>query len=315
MKLTMVAARHDCLGPIERGQVTAPGIEVEIDRTHTIASVPEMMFDASEISLSRYLMMVDKGDTRYVGLPFFIMRGFRQRAILCRTDSDMTRLTDLRGRRVGVSSWADTGYTWTRAAITGAGVALSEISWVSSPSKRGTDPDVPSHVEVVDKPVLQMLLDGELDAILAADIPAGYVGAGSPIRRVVQDYQPVEYEYFSRTGVYPGFHAVVLDRAHLQADPSILVKLYDLLVTSWNSWQASARAFTDLGPFLQSSIESTAHLLGSGWQQHGIESSSNRRMLEAMNSAQITQGLATRQLDATEMFPDFAAAMAEKVAA
>jgi 4,5-dihydroxyphthalate decarboxylase len=304
----MVAMRHDCLAPIERGDVSVPGLELSIDHSNSIASVPEELFDASEISLSRYLMLVDKSDTRYIGLPFFLMRGFRQRAVLCRTGSPLTSLSDLRGRRVGVSSWADTGYTWTRAAIADAGVDISEISWVSAPSRRASDPPIPPHVEVSADPVLDQLLDGRLDAILAADIPAGYVGPGSPIRRVVSDYAAVEYEYFARSGIYPAFHVVVLNRNHYEQDPSILPRLYRLLVAGWESWQVSTRAFSDLGPYLQASIESTPGYLGDGWQQHGIDSAANQRMLAAMNRAQISQGLTARGVDPVEMFPEFAAA-------
>jgi len=56
-------------------------------------------FDVAELSLSSYLVLVDRGRSPYVAIPAFISRAFRHSAIYIRTDRGIKNPADLVGRR------------------------------------------------------------------------------------------------------------------------------------------------------------------------------------------------------------------------
>ena len=89
-------------------------------------------FDVSELSLSSYAMRRAKGDCPYVGIPVFLSRAFRHSAIYVRTDRDITRPEDLRGRLVGVPEYQITAAVWVRGLLQEEyGIAPRDLRWVS----------------------------------------------------------------------------------------------------------------------------------------------------------------------------------------
>ena len=55
----------------------------------------------------------------------------------------------------------------------------------------------------------QMLLDGELDAVIGARLPHA-LGRDPRIQRLFPDYRRVEQEYFRKTGIFPIMHTIVI---------------------------------------------------------------------------------------------------------
>ena len=122
LKIRMKSRDWDFWTPLLLGDVTSDTIDLELTRVQSlidnVADDPDC--EAAEMSLSRYAMRRSAGtDRNLVGIPFFIMRGFRNRCILTSDDSPITTLSDLRGKRIGLSGWQDSGNTWTRALLLG----------------------------------------------------------------------------------------------------------------------------------------------------------------------------------------------------
>ena len=46
------------------------------------------------------------------------------------------------------------------------------------------------------------------------------------MRRLFEDFEPVERDYFRRTGVFPIMHTVVVRRGLLDADPTLASNVY-----------------------------------------------------------------------------------------
>src|SRR5262245_21709967 len=70
-------------------------------------------FDISEMSMGRYCAMRSRGDNRITAIPVFVLRVFRHSMIYVRSDSPITSLEQLAGRRIGVPEWAQTATVYS----------------------------------------------------------------------------------------------------------------------------------------------------------------------------------------------------------
>jgi len=82
IKIRLAVRDWDYIVPLALGDVTAPGIDLDVHRVGTLpddlASDPR--FDAGEMSMSRYSLGRARGRQDIVGVPHFLMRGFRHRS-------------------------------------------------------------------------------------------------------------------------------------------------------------------------------------------------------------------------------------------
>jgi 4,5-dihydroxyphthalate decarboxylase len=87
-------------------------------------------FDVAELSLSSYLVLVDRGRSPYVAIPAFVSRAFRHSAIYIRTDRGIKAPADLVGRLVGVPEYQVTAAVWVRGILEDEyGVKPSDLRW------------------------------------------------------------------------------------------------------------------------------------------------------------------------------------------
>ena len=95
----------DYLTPLLLGDIASDRLELRIKRVGTLiwdlGSSPD--FDAAEMFMSRFVSAMAAGAQDVVGLPCFIMRGFRHRCIITTEASPLEHLSQLRGKRIGVT--------------------------------------------------------------------------------------------------------------------------------------------------------------------------------------------------------------------
>jgi 4,5-dihydroxyphthalate decarboxylase len=320
MDIRLTAGSHDCLGPLARGEVVGRGLQVSLDHRTAI----DRTFDgdplpASEASLSRYLMMRANGDDRYCGLPFFMYRGFRHRFFFVRHDSHLHALPDLRGLRVGITAWFETGNTWTKALLHDAGLAVDNLEWVLGPldehsmlkPQRPGEPSLPPYVNTMapGSTLIGDLRAGRLDAVVAA-FPPTQLGQQAGVRRLFANYREAEHDYFRRTSIYPAGHIVVVDRRLVVGNPGLLLGIFGALTESWDAWIARGFLYADAAPWVLPALEEGIEVLGPGWQQHGLETAANQRMLQVLADEQLRQGHISRPADPLAAFEDYSAALA-----
>src|SRR5262245_2765992 len=181
--------------PLVLGDVSSERIEVQVDRVATLPEnfAKDRRYDASEISFSRYTTGQARGDVSIFGVPNFLMRGFRHRCIITVRSSPLTRLEELKGKRIGVTGWQDSGNTWTRAAVAQAGVGIDDVHWYAGrlteahPIVDRLGPYArPGRIEAVpgERPMLELLQSGELDAVFTPFMPPGFFGRDSAFRHL-----------------------------------------------------------------------------------------------------------------------------------
>lgn len=315
-ELPVVVRGYPGLFPLSRGAIDTPGITLKLDHATPIDVLQtDDPPPAGEMSLSRYLLGLVAGDDRWVGIPVYLIRGFRQRSFWVRRDSDLESLADLKGRTVGLSGWSDTGNTWSRAAMEYHDVTMDEVSWRMGPPI----PGYPGQVTLPRGPQsaggIEMLAPGDnlTDAAIRGDVdavsltfPPDYLfEPGAPLRRLVRDYPSAERKYFEQTGVYPAFHILVLRRDAFEANPLRATRLYRAIEDSWRSARTLDRTLGDLTPWLSAELEAADRLLGRAVEPFGVDHPVHAATVEALSTAQVAQRLTTAKLRMPQIFADF----------
>lgn len=315
LKLTLVTKNYDYVAPLACGDVRAPGIDLALIRDtkgalDRVQNDPTV--DGGEVSFSRTVIDVARGDRRWVLLPVFINRGFQLRHFYVLRDSGIRTLEDLRGKRVGLEYWATSGSTWCRAAVRERGVGLQEITWFVGPLHGATSPppqgELPSFVRRVSpgRGLQEMLQNRELDAVICWRRPPGFYEPGSALVRLCADFRRAEREYFLRMGFCPGYHLIRLRREVVERDPWVVASVFAAFDRSMALSREDRRALSETTPWLLAEIEDVVALLGEDWWPNGM--GPNREMIRTFCQEQFAQGLTSILVDVADIFSDFEAA-------
>lgn len=303
----------DYMTPLVLGDVSSPRVEVKVDRVGTLVSHvgKDELHDAAEMSFSRYTQLRIDGDETVLGVPNFIMRGFRHRCIITMKDSPITELSQLAGKRIGVTGWRDSGNTWTRAAVRREGVGVEDAMWYAG---RLTEahPVVdrldgfgrPGRIEAApgERPMVDLLREGFLDAIFTPFMPEGYFNADSPFRQVLGDFRSAELAYFNDVGYVPGMHLIGIKAEIAAEHPWLAAELSDMIDESQRIWTAKRRKYAETTPWMFDEIRKIATDLPEDWNVSGFEP--NRKMIADFSEELHQQGILPRILTPEELFPN-----------
>jgi len=267
-------------------------------------------FDISEMSTGRYSAMRARDDKSITAIPVFVLRVFRHSMIYVRTDSSIDSLKQLEGRRIGVPEWAQTATVYSRSLLTHeAGVPLTSIKWfqagVNDPGREEkVDIELPPGLtltRVTDRSLNDMLLAGDLDAVLSARAPVAF---GHGIRRLFDPYEPVEEAYYRKTGIYPIMHAIVVRTELIERHPWLAMNLLDAFE---EAKRRSIERLSDVTaphapfPWIAPYAERMRALFGDDFWPYGVDK--NRRTLEAFLQFAHEQGVCRRKLAPEDLFP------------
>lgn len=314
MTLTLRLALRDWdyMTPLVLGEVSSPRLDIKVDRVGTLVSHigKDEAHDAAEMSFSRYSQLRIDGDHSVVGVPNFIMRGFRHRCIITTKDSPITELGQLAGKRIGVTGWRDSGNTWTRAALRREGVGVEDAFWFAGRLTQAhpiTDRldgfGRPGRIEAApgERPMMDLLLEGQLDAVFTPFMPDGFFDAGSPFRQVLSDFRSAELQYFEDVGYVPGMHLIGI-KAQMAADhPWLAAELSELIDESQRVWTAKRRKYAETTPWMFDELLKVASDLPANWSESGLDA--NRRMIVDFSQELHAQGILPRVLTPEELFP------------
>ncbi|MDQ7909911.1 hypothetical protein RB614_35980 [Phytohabitans sp. ZYX-F-186] len=312
--VTLVAKDYGHLAPLAVGDVRAEGLDLRVDRDTRRAidrtlRDPEVML--GESSISRHVARLAAGDRTWVGIPVFLMRGFRHRCFFVRADSPLAGFHDLVGKRIGTDNWMASGNTWSRAAMREQGVEPSQMRWVCGPVD-GPPQDRPqgnlpgnASMAPADRNLLDMLLSGDLDALMCPDPPRGFYTAGSPVRRLFPDFRAVEEAYFQRTRLWPGIHITVIRRTLFEQHPQVAPAIHDALEASRQAWLGSRLALHET-PWLLDDLEASRAQMGAEWGANGIDA--NAAMVAAFCQESYAQGLIPEPVEPDALFAEYAEA-------
>lgn len=317
-----------CIGPYDHtrdlteGVVSVPGVRL------TTFSLPieetfyrflhHREWDVSELSFAKYVSLRASGDTSLIALPVFPSRVFRLSSIYVRHDQQarFQTLDNLQGARIGVPEWAQTAAVYSRGYLQHeAGVPLSSVRWTQAGvneagRKEKVALSLPEGIKLTaraDASLNELLINGELDAVLSARPPNGLFGRNgeaAPLVRLLPNSRALEAAHFDKTGIFPIMHAIVLQQAVLDANPWIAMNLMQAFE------QAKANAIERVAditashtplPWVSDLMRESQTRFGVDPFPYGVEA--NRATLTAFCKFAFEQGVAKRLMQPEELFP------------
>jgi 4,5-dihydroxyphthalate decarboxylase len=314
--ITLAVHEYDHVRDLAGGAVAVEGVSL----TALAYPVEEIFFrftrfrewDASELSLAKYCSLRASGDDSLVAIPVFTSRAFRHSAIFVRADGPVDDPRALAGARIGVPEWTQTATVYARGLLTHEyGVALEDVGWVQAGTNEpgrteGVAVTLPPGVSLDPKPdgtLNDMLIEGELDAVIAAHPPAEFERGGTRIVRLFSDYRAVEEDYYRATGVFPIMHVVALQADVHARHPWLAMNLYTAFA---EAKRRSLERMLDANapylpvPWAPANAQHASALLGPDFWPYGIDP--NRATLETFLQHAHEQGVCARKLTADELF-------------
>lgn len=320
LKLTFASWDHDRAMPLHTGDVTIPDVELESHILPTSKLFPiavqEARFDATELSVSSYVLQLSRGESAYTAVPAFFSRAFRHNGFFTRPDNGITSPKDFVGRSVGVPEYQMTAALWMRGIMADEfGIDPSQIRWRTGALDAGVRkerlplnlPDDTVVIPIDEGQTLQELLfAGEIDAIIAPKPPAAFAEGDPRIVRVFDDFEAVERDYHKRTGFFPIMHVLAVRKTLTEEHPWLPRALFDAAITARDN---AMRRLIDVSlgganrltlPWLRASIEATIDVMGRDYWSYGF--TANRNELETICRYSHDQHLSARRLTAEELF-------------
>ncbi len=270
-------------------------------------------FDAAEMSMSSYCVTLMQDDPPFIAIPVFPSRFFRHSSIYVNAQAGIDRPEDLVGKRMGVPEYQMTAPVWIRGILADEyGVAVDSVSYFSGGEEEPGRVDklkieLPARIRISPigegKTLARMLADGEIDCLQTARAPSTFYSEPDRVRRLFEDYVPVEKEYFRRTKIFPIMHLVAIRREIYRADPWIAQSLYKAFVASqritYEGLMVTAALKTML-PWQTAAVEDARREMGEDWWSYGF--AANRHVLETFLRYHHEQGLSSRLLRPEELF-------------
>lgn len=301
----------DYLTPLVLGDVRSDRIDLSVERVATLPDLAaDERYDAAEVSFSRYTTARARGDRRIFGVPNFVMRGFRHRCVITRSDSPLTTFEQLAGKKIGLTGWQDSGNTWTRAALARCGVGVDDARWYVG-RLTSAHPAVdrlgrygqPGRIEAIpdERPMMELLDSGELDAVFTPFMPPEFFGRNSAYRHLLTDFRERERAYFSEVGYVPGIHILGLREQIVRDHPWLPGELGDLVDEAQQVWLQKRKKYAETTPWMIEEIARSARDLPGDWNASGIPA--NRRMIADFVEQVRLQGLADIVMSAEQLFP------------
>jgi len=313
--LAMAMTGYDHVLDLARGDVAVKGVDLtvlELPAPEIFARfVAHREWHISELSLAKYVALRAAGDDSLTAIPVFPSRSFRHAALFVRRGGSSVP-QQLAGLRVGVPEWAQTAAVYTRALMQHEwGVDLGSIEWVQAGLNQAGRREkvalqLPDGIQITtrsDRSLNELLMAGEIDAIISAHRPDGARGPDAPLVRMRTGSFEIEREYVQRTGIFPIMHIVAI-RSDVASDHPWLAA--NLLAAFEESKRRSLARIADRGvsrypvPWLDYHLEQVVETLGTDPWPYGVES--NRTTLEAFVAFCVEQGIAQAAIEIDDLF-------------
>jgi 4,5-dihydroxyphthalate decarboxylase len=231
MRLRTLLGDHPCTAALKDGSVKSDSIAfdfAEYSPTHKgfKPMVRDAAFDVSEMAIVTYLMAKSFGKPMVL-LPNVVMARFQHPYALYNAKQGTLRPADLNGKRVGIRSFTTTTGAWLRGILANDyGVDLDSIDWVTFEDAHVAEFKDMTKRAPAGKEIIQMLIDGELDAVL------GEKSDRPELKPLFPDAASEEKSWFAKHRVMPVNHMVVVSENLSNSHPETVREVFRMLKQS-----------------------------------------------------------------------------------
>ena len=269
-------------------------------------------FDVAEMSLSSYSVSLFR-DSPFIAIPIFPSRFFRHSCIYVNANSGIKEPKDLIGKKIGNPEYQMTAPVWIRGVLSDEyGVPVDSVTYYTGGEEEPNRDeklklDLPSNMKVQSigptQTLAQMLATGEIDALYTARMPSTFRTQPDKVKRLFENFVPVEQEYFTRTGIFPIMHTVVIRREIYEKNRWVAQSLYKAFAEAQQETYKDlyeTAALKTMLPFLTAHVEETRRVMGDDFWPYGFQK--NEKTLETFLRYHFEQGLSKKLLTPKELF-------------
>ena len=270
-------------------------------------------FDVAEMSLSSYCVSLTRPEKPFIALPIFPSRFFRHSCIYVNANSGIKEAKDLIGKRIASPEYQMTAPVWIRGILQDHyGVPIDAQPYLfggeEEPGRiEKMSLKLPENIKVSPiephQTLTQMLYDGEIDALYTARMPSSFLKGDGRVKRLFENYQEVERNYYRETKIFPIMHTVVIRREVYEANRWIVQSLTKAFIESQKmTYEAlnETAALKTMLPHLTAQVEETKREFGDDWWPYGLEK--NVKTLETFTRYHHEQGLSPKKLNVQDLF-------------
>ena len=321
--LNIACFPYDTTRALFDGSVSIAGAAFAMHTAGTLPEIFERMmrhreFDVSELGLTFHLRMLDGGDDSLVALPVFPNRVFRHSCVYVNADSGITGPADLVGKTIGeFGTYGQDSGVWAKGilmdeygfrpesnrwVIGGLDHPMPPFDFIDHPHPAGLDVSVAAE----DVTLSELLVAGEIDALFTANVPQPVLDGSPRVRRLFEDFEPVERDYFRRTGIFPIMHTVVVRRELVDADPTLASKVYRAFLEAKDvgaeRYRRGRRLYEvqSMVPWMNALFEKNRLEFDDDWFPYGT--APNRAAIDTYLRYHHEQGLSPRRWTPEEVF-------------
>jgi 4,5-dihydroxyphthalate decarboxylase len=209
--------------------------DVKVPNTAFKPLVREAKYDCSELAINTFLQ-AKYYDKPYVLLPATIVGRGQIHNLLYNSDRGVVRPTELHGKRVGVRAYTQTTGMWVRGMLAALyGMDVEKVNWVTFEDGHIAEYKDPPFVTraAPGKQLMQMLLDGELDAAIITD------RSDPRLKPVVPDHEEVSRKWAETHGGVPINHMLVMRKSIVQSRPDVAREVFGNVLESRRAMDSS----------------------------------------------------------------------------
>jgi 4,5-dihydroxyphthalate decarboxylase len=283
MKLFTLLGNYPNAATLKKGDVKSDLVEfdfadVKISNTAFKPLVREAKFDVAELAIVTFLQAKTYGKP-YALIPATVLGRGQHHTIAYNPEHGPLKPSDLAGKRVGVRAYTQTTGAWVRGFLADDyDVDIAKIRWITFEDPHLAEYKDPDFVTRAPqgKTLVQMLLDGELDAAIVGDtLP------DPRLKPLIPDAEAAARKWAETHGGVPINHLMVVRDSIAKSRPDIVKEIYRMLQESRRAAPPPEGGLLDPWRF-------------------GVEA--NRRSLEIIIDYSVRQKLIPRAFAVDELF-------------